>query len=86
MKRLLKQNKEEEALKLFVKIKQAYHDPVPKEVFEDKERLKKEISALYESFEKDSKAMTNKDNAITNEKQEDKKTLKVPLPKKKEEK
>ncbi|MCX6750751.1 MAG: hypothetical protein NTZ83_04795 [Candidatus Pacearchaeota archaeon] len=55
LKNLIKQNKEEEALKLFIKIKEIYHEPVPKEVFDDKERLKKEISDLYNSFTKDSK-------------------------------
>ena len=55
MKNLIKQNKNEEALKLFIKIKEIYHEPVSKEVLEDKEKLKKEIASLYEAFTKDSK-------------------------------
>ena len=55
LKNLIKQNKEEEALKLFIKIKEIYHDPVPKEIFNDKERLKKEIADLYTNFTKESK-------------------------------
>jgi hypothetical protein len=55
LKNLIKQNKEEEALKLFIKIKDIYHEPVSKEVFDDKERLKKEIATLYNNFTKDSK-------------------------------
>jgi len=55
LKSLIKQNKEDEALKLFIKIKDIYREPIPKEVFDDRERLKKEISDLYNSFTKDSK-------------------------------
>lgn len=55
LKNLIKQNKDEEALKLFIKIKDIYHEPVPKEVFDDKERLKKEIADLYNTFTKESK-------------------------------
>jgi len=53
LKALIKQNKEEEALELFIKIKKMYRDPVPKDVFNDKEKLKKEIASLYESFSKE---------------------------------
>ena len=53
LKELIKQNKEEEALELFIKIKEMYREPVPKEVFNDKERLKKEIGDLYTYFSKD---------------------------------
>ncbi|MBP6856967.1 hypothetical protein KBC25_00915 [Candidatus Pacearchaeota archaeon] len=55
LKSLIKQNKEDEALKLFIKIKDIYREPIPKEVFDDRERLKKEIIDLYNSFTKDSK-------------------------------
>jgi len=96
LKSLIKQNKEEEALKLFIKIKDIYHEPVPKEVFDDKERLKKEISELYTSFTKDSKDFiaakeldlkgTKKTSSKeTNEVKEDKKELKESLPKEKNE-
>ena len=60
LKELIKQNKEEDALELFIKIKEMYREPVPKEVFNDKERLKKEISELYNYFSKDKKATENK--------------------------
>lgn len=55
LKNLIKQKKEEEALELFIKIKKIYREPVAKEVFDDKERLKKEIADLYNSFSKESK-------------------------------
>jgi hypothetical protein len=81
LKNLIKQNKEEEALKLFIKIKDIYHEPVPKEVFDDKEKLKKEISSLYDNFTKDSKeVIKNKDVS------ESKKGLKDSQPKKEGEK
>jgi hypothetical protein len=81
MKNLIKQNKTEEALKMFIRIKEIYHDPIPKEVFDDKEKLKKEIASLYEVFAKDSKDITK-----PKEDQESKKTLKDSLPKEKGEK
>lgn len=59
LKELIKQNKEEEALELFMKIKEMYREPIPKEVFNDKERLKKEIAELYSSFSKEQKAVEN---------------------------
>lgn len=58
LKSLIKQKNEPEALKLFIKIKNIYHEPIPKEIFDDKERLKKEISELCGNFEKDSKQLT----------------------------
>jgi len=67
LKELIKQNKEEEALQLFIKIKEMYREPIPKEVFNDKERLKKEISELYTYFSKEKK--------VTENKTEDKKTV-----------
>ncbi len=57
LKQLIKQNKGEEALKLFIKIKGMYHEPVQKEIFDDKERLKKEIESLYLTFAKESKGV-----------------------------
>jgi len=63
LKSLIKQGKEEEALKLFIKIKEIYHEPVSKEVFDDKERLKKEISELYNNFTK-TVFPTTKDKAV----------------------
>jgi len=81
LKNLIKKDKEEEALKLFIKIKESYNEPVPKEIFDDKERLKKEISDLYESFTKDSKEIVK-----TKDVQENKKELKDSLPKEKGEK
>ena len=60
LKELIKQNKEEEALELFMKIKEMYREPIPKEVFNDKERLKKEIAELYTSFSKDKKELEDK--------------------------
>ncbi len=53
LKSLIKQNKEDEALDLFIKIKKMYREPLPKDIFDDKEKLKKEISLLYDSFLKD---------------------------------
>ncbi len=55
LKTLIKQGKDEEALKLFIKIKESYHEPISKEVFDDREKLKREIANLYDSFTKDSK-------------------------------
>ncbi|MFA5764427.1 MAG: hypothetical protein WC915_06485 [archaeon] len=80
LKNLIKQGKEEEALKLFIKIKEIYHEPVPKEVFDDKERLKKEISELCTTFAKDSK------DKIIPPAQTDKKELKENLQKEKNDK
>ncbi len=57
LKKLIQENKEEEALELFIKIKKLYREPIPKEVFDDKDRLRKEISDLYSHFSKDSKRM-----------------------------
>lgn len=72
LKSLIKQGKEEEALKLFIKIKEIYNEPVPKEVFDDKERLKEEISALCTTFTKDS---SNKFTPPIGDKKELKKDL-----------
>jgi hypothetical protein len=63
LKNLIKQGKEEEALKLFIRIKEIYHEPVSKEVFDDKERLKKEISDLYNNFTKNT-SPTTKDKVV----------------------
>jgi hypothetical protein len=78
LKNLIKQDKQEEALKLFIKIKDIYHEPVSKEVFDDKERLKKEIADLYNNFTKDAREI-NKEK----EGQENKKGLKDTIPKEK---
>ena len=75
LKKLIKENKEEEALKLFIKIKNIYHEPVPKEVFDDKEKLKKGISELDDNFTKNSK------NLIKNEKMPAPVPAKAPLKK-----
>ena len=63
LKNLIKQGKEEEALKLFIKIKEIYHEPVSKEVFDDKERLKKEILDLYNNFTKNTPSVP-KDKSV----------------------
>lgn len=57
LKTLIKQKKENEALELFIRIKKVYHEPIPKEIFDDKEKLKRAISELYTNFAKDSKEM-----------------------------
>jgi hypothetical protein len=78
LKNLIKENKEEEALKLFIKIKDIYHEPIPKEIFDDKEKFKQEISELYDTFTKESKEII-KDNDINktgNQIKETKKGLK----------
>lgn len=59
LKNLIRDKKDDEALKLFIKIKDIYHEPIPKEIFDDKERLKKEIADLYQSFKKDSQKIEN---------------------------
>ena len=89
LKNLIKQDKQEEALKLFIKIKEIYHEPVSKEVFDDKEKLKKEISELYNNFTKDSRDSV-KEKAVlpaanlNKEIQDNKKGLKDISPKEKE--
>lgn len=89
LKTLIKQKKEDEALELFIKIKKIYREPVPKEIFDDKERLKKEISELYNNFTKDAKDI-NKIKAalppaVVNKIQEEsKKELKEDIPKEKD--
>ena len=55
LKNLIKQGNQEEAFKLFVKLKSSYHEPVSREIFNDKEKLKKEIAELYAAFAKESK-------------------------------
>lgn len=65
LKKLIKQKKDQEALELFIRIKKIYREPIPKEIYDDKERLKKEILDLYDHFEKDAKNLPKKDETQT---------------------
>lgn len=48
LKNLIKQEKNQEALELFLRIKNQYREPLSKEVLQDKEKLKNEMLKLYE--------------------------------------
>ncbi len=50
LKQLIKLNKQEEALQLFLKIRLDYKEPLSQELLEDKEKLKQELSKLCESI------------------------------------
>jgi hypothetical protein len=75
LKNLIKQDKQEEALNLFIKIKTIYNEPIPKEIFEDKNRLKQEILSLYENLSKDQKKI-NVDKESSQESTSDVKSTK----------
>jgi len=50
LKNLIKQEKNQEALELFLRIRSQYKEPLSKEILQDKSKLKKEMLKLYESI------------------------------------
>lgn len=50
LKKLIQNDKQEEALQLFLKIRSDYKEPVSQEALKDKETLKKELLKLYSSI------------------------------------
>jgi hypothetical protein len=50
LKRLIQHNKQEEAMQLFLKIRNDYKEPVSPDILKDKEKLRQELLKLYESI------------------------------------
>jgi hypothetical protein len=78
LKKLIQNNKQEEALQLFLRIRNEYKEPVSQEILKDKEKLRQELLKLYESINPEALKKIKEEIILDNAVQ--KKTINASLP------